>query len=142
MIVVSWSYDPELLHDSPKDQVRFLVGDIKLSEPLVEDEEILFALSQNSNVYFAAAIICDSIAGMFSRKVDRQTGDVRNAYSQRAKAYAERAKQLRAQGGSKSLSLAKPLAGGITVSDKTRARLDPNRVRPSFARGQFGGRSL
>lgn len=137
---MSWSYDPDQLQTSPKDQVRFLVGDVVESQPLVQDEEILFALSQNPNVYMAAAIICDSLASMFSRKVDRQTGDVRDSFSQRAKAYAERAKELRSQGASKALSLAKPLAGGISVSDKERALRNPDRVRPSFARGQFGGR--
>src|SRR5690606_28566866 len=127
------------LATSPKDQVRFLVGDVVETEPLVQDEEILFALSQNPNVYYAAALICESIASMFSRKVDRQTGDVRASYSQRAKAYAERAKEFRAQAGGMALSLAKPLAGGISVSDKKKANRNPDRVKPSFSRGQFEG---
>lgn len=137
---MSWSYDPDQLQTDPKDQVRFLVGDVVESQPLVQDEEIMFALDQAKNVYDAAALICESIAGMFSRQVDRQTGDVRTSFSQRAKAYAERAKEFREKAGSMALARAKPLAGGISVSDKRRAGRNTDRVKPAFSRGRFGGR--
>jgi len=137
---MAWSYEPDKLNESPKDQVRFLVGDVSESEPLVQDEEIHFALKQEGNVYGAAALICESLAAMFSRKVDRQTGDVRSALSQRAKAYAERAKELRAKASAGKLSLAMPLAGGVFVVDKQRACWDSRTVKPAFSRGMFGGR--
>lgn len=137
---MAWSYEPDKLNESPKDQVRFLVGDVSADEPLVQDEEIDFALSQHKNVYMAAAMICDSVAAMFSRLVDSRTGDVEDKFSQRAKAFAERAEQLRTEARSRGLVLAMPFAGGVSVSQKKASENNPDRVKPFFVRNQFGGR--
>lgn len=138
---MTWIYDPDQIETNAKDQVRFLVGDVVESEPLVQDEEIYFALSQHKqNIHMAAAMVCDSIAAQFSRLVDSTTGDLMDSYSQRAKAYAERAQRLREEGRHKALVAAKPFAGGIATSDKQQNEQNPNRVKPFFYRGLFGER--
>lgn len=133
-MTLAWSYDPDQIMTSPKDKVRFLVGDVVAAEPLVQDEEIQFALAEHRNIYEAAAAVCDSIAALYSRKVDHTTGEVSTSHSQRAKAYADRAKELRQQAKSKSMAGAAPLAGGITVLGKEAAAKDTNRVKPFFTR--------
>lgn len=139
MVLLTWTYDPEKIHDNPKDQVRFLIGDVIDAEQLVQDEEIEFALSKGRNIYMAAAMLCDGIAAMFSRQVDSKTGDVEDKFSQRAAAFAKRAEELRKEGNSGALATAKPLAGGINVFEKQMAEKNPSRVRPFFSRNQFRG---
>ena len=53
---MSWSYDPAKLKDSPKDQVRLLIGDTLESDPLLEDEEIQFYIDQWPNDVNRAAL--------------------------------------------------------------------------------------
>jgi len=135
VIALAWSYDVDQVHVNPKDKVRFLVGDTHESEPLVQDEEILAALEMaNGNVLKAAALVCDSLAAHFSRQVDKTTGAARSALSQRAKAYAERAKELRQQAKQKIMASAKPFAGGLSLGEKQLAAQNTDRVGPFFTR--------
>lgn len=43
---MSWSYDPTKLQDSPKDQIRLLIGDTVEGDQLLQDEEIQFYIEQ------------------------------------------------------------------------------------------------
>ena len=56
-----WTYDPTQLHDSPKDQIRLLIGDTLDSDPLLQDEEIQFYLEQNPNDVSRAALACVNV---------------------------------------------------------------------------------
>lgn len=53
---MSWTYDPTILQDSPKDQIRLLIGDTLESDPLLQDEEIQFYIGQYPNDVKRAAL--------------------------------------------------------------------------------------
>lgn len=53
---MAWSYDPTNLQDSPKDQIRLLIGDTIDSDPLLQDEEIQFYIEQYPNDISRAAL--------------------------------------------------------------------------------------
>lgn len=53
---MSWAYDPTKLQDSPKDQIRLLIGDTLDSDPLLQDEEIQFYMDQYPNDINRAAL--------------------------------------------------------------------------------------
>jgi len=116
----------------PKDAVRFWIGDTDPDDPLVTDEEIVFALqSEGSNTKLAAAEILMALAAKFSRAVDTKLGDYSVSLSKKADAFAARAKQFKSEG---QLSSALPYAGGISVSDKVMQMEDTDRVRPYFSK--------
>lgn len=53
-------YNPSLNTDS--DRVRFLTGDTKTPDAILDDEEIEWLLSEEPNVYYAAAAAIGQIA--------------------------------------------------------------------------------
>jgi hypothetical protein len=129
---MSWSYsgDPSL---SDADAVRFEIPDTDESTQLVSDEEIEYALAEESGVRAAAARCCESIARRYAMQADVATGDTKVTYSKAAENLAARAKELRAL----STSSVPPFAGGTSVSDKTNRSQDEDRTPGAFTRGQF-----
>lgn len=95
---MSWTYSGNP-SSSDKDAVRFLIGDTDETFPLVQDEEIQFALGTEANVYAAAAKCCEALAARFSREADRRMGSVSVQSSQKASAYKEMARDLRKKAG-------------------------------------------
>ncbi len=128
-----WTYDVANIATSPKDQTRFLLGDVLSKDPQVQDEEIEFVLTQRSNIYGAAAMCCQSIAAQYSRRADTVTGELHTLYSAQAKAYAARA--LFYEGKAVALSGAVPYAGGISIMDKANWMEDQDRVPPQYQLG-------
>ena len=53
-----YSGDPA---SSDKDTVRFLTGQTEEKSSLVSDEEILYALTQEGNVFLASALVLDAL---------------------------------------------------------------------------------
>ncbi|HPT61615.1 MAG TPA: hypothetical protein PLN81_08480 [Bacillota bacterium] len=105
---MTWSYDPNLT--TPKDRVRFQIGDTIQTDQLLQDEEINFVLLQKGNDELRAAVeCCEVIATKFARQADSTMGKTSVRASQRSKAYTDRAKQLR----KRISSFAAPVAGGI-----------------------------
>lgn len=129
---MTWSYNPADIGTSTKDQVRFLVGDTEQTDPLVQDEEITFSLTQRNSIYGAAAIVCRTIAAKFSRLADTVDRDLRDALSSKAKAYGMRANEYEVIAKARSGGL--PYAGGISIADKVQQELNLDRVPPSFNR--------
>lgn len=120
-----------------KNAVRFLVGDTDSTDVQVYDDEIDFALSQNSdNIHYTSAYICRAIASKYSRKVDVQLSEVLQAkYSSLQAHYLSLADTLEAEAKKQSgLGFS---AGGISQSSVTTARQLTDRVEPSFKRDQF-----
>jgi hypothetical protein len=101
----------------------------------VQDEEIAYVLSVDSDPKGAAAAICDALAAKFSASVDLRLGDYSVSLSQKAEAFAARAKQL------KQLNMLNqrpiPYAGGISVSDKRTQEQNQDRVQPAFKKGMM-----
>lgn len=140
---MSWSYDVSDLNTTTSsgrlNSVRLLVGDTDTSDQLVQNEEIVFALSQaNDNVYYAAGWTCRVIAAKFSRMVDTQLdGALQASYSDRAKQYQQLASQVEAQGKKTSGKSLGAFGGGISVSDVSVVNSDTDRIKPAFSIGQF-----
>lgn len=124
-----WTYsgDPTT---SDKDAVRFLIGDVLNKDPLVQDGEIAYALTLRGTVYGAAATCCRSLAAQYSRLADSVQADLRTTYSQKATAFARRARDFDSQ--DTMLGGALSWAGGISIADKQSREEDTDRVQPAF----------
>ena len=136
-VVGNWTYsgDPR---DSDRDSVRFLVGDTDDTDQKVSDEEIAYLLTQNGNVFKAAAMAARGISANYTVKVkEKKIGDLAITYADRAKSYIELAIRLEAQAADGSILALVPYAGGISVSDKATQTQDTDWDTPSFWRGQF-----
>jgi len=139
---MAWSYDPtNLTTDSVSGRlntVRLLLGDTDTLDQQVQDEEIIFGLSQSgNNVYFAAAWASRTIASQYSRKVDVQLDGALSAkYSDLHKHYVSLAETLEYQ-GKKAGAVIGITAGGLTKSDINAVRANTNRIEGSFRRDRF-----
>ena len=112
---MSWTYDNNITTD--RDKVRLLIGDTNEADQQLQDGEINFFLSSESNVYRAASKAARALAGFYARKVDKAVGDLKLSLSQRSKAYLAMADDLQSQGPASSFGM--PSAGGIYTSEKT-----------------------
>lgn len=135
---MTWTYtgDPS---DSPKDAVRFWIGDTTESTPQMSDEEIAYLLAlTGGNVLQAAIAACVQLANRYSSQVDFAVEtELRVDLSQRAKAYATRAQELRDQAKLPGFGglMPVPYAGGISRRDMQRQEQDGDRVPPGFVVG-------
>lgn len=136
---MAWSYGSRpgtSTQSSRLDAVRHLVGDVDQEDQQIQNEEILFALSQaDDEIYGAAAMTSRAIAARYGRLVDTvvdQTG-VQANYSQRQKHYLDLAidleKQAKKYGGA---SLGMPSAGGLSRSEVRAVESDEDRVPSMF----------
>lgn len=122
-----------------RDSVRFLVGDTDTTDQQVQDAEITFALSQASNdIYLAASITAEAIAGKYSRLVNSSFEGMRTDYSDLVSQYQSLARKLK-QDSKKfgSTGIGSPDAGGISISEIDSVEDDSDRPTPAFRRGQF-----
>jgi hypothetical protein len=144
---MGWNYSgrPD---SNDRDKVRFLVGDTDRNCPLVQDEEIAWALSSQSTITVAAAVCCEAIAARYGRLATVRVGDVSKNCGDISKAFRERAKELRDNDSSDLAALALPSFGGLSISQKETLANDTDAVQPSFQKGmddipggpsEFGG---
>lgn len=131
---MAWTYsgDPS---SSPKDEVRFLIGDTIQADPLLQDEEINSVLAYEPNPLLAAVICANTIAAKFARLADVTVGKTKIAYNQKAEAYFKLADKLEAQANGNLKPI--PYAGGISREDKKAQDEDTDRVEPYFQRDMF-----
>jgi hypothetical protein len=139
---LTWSYDNTALGTGTEaervNSVRLLLGDTDINDQQVQDEEVVFALSQNSdNIYSTGSWLAYTLASKYSRYVDIEIdGQVEEKYSQLYDQYTRLASSLSAQ--SKSLSAGLYIyAGGIRTTQIEIAQEDTSRVQPEFKTGQF-----
>ena len=120
-----------------RNSVRFLVGDTDPNDVQILDDEIAFALAQNSDsIYAAAAFCCRALAAKYSRRVDTELdGALSATYSDIYEHYISLAETLEAE--SKKSSGLGISAGGITKSSIKVVRSDDDRISPSFRRDRF-----
>lgn len=132
MVNAGWSYNPAKVSTVALFGVRLLIGDTIVDDPQLQDQEILFAISQRTDLYGAAAECAGYIAARFSRKVDTTSpGPISTRYSEQAKQYL--ALQSKLETSSKSRGGGAFIyAGGISISDKIDVLSDSDRVQPSF----------
>lgn len=136
---MTWSYsgDPST---TPMDCVRFLTGDTLRNDQQRQNEEIDWTLTETGdNVYLAGALVCDSLASQYARDSDKSSDDLREQLSQRSRAYAARAAELRerAAAGTSGIALAVPHAGGISQARIDAAADDTDYPAPAFRPGMF-----
>lgn len=124
---MSWTYVNTLLTD--RDRVRFLIQDTNTNAQLVQDEEIVWVLTQELNCYMAAAAIADALASKARGVQSKSVGDYSVSYS--ADHWDNLAKRLRSRGASYQV----PSAGGLSISGKEALTDDTDAVQPIFARG-------
>lgn len=139
MSVWTYSGDPDA---NDRDAVRFLVGDTVEASAIFQDEEIDWLLTQNSNVYFAAALGADAAASQFSSNAKagvktKTVGALSISYSntERAEEYRTMAASLRRRAAVHSVLI--PYAGGTSKSDKELNEQDTDWNQPNFKIGQF-----
>lgn len=109
----SYHGDPS---DSDVDAVRFLLGDTDPDEYELEDEEISWTLTQESDVFFAAALCADSLATKFGSYPTSQTiGETSVTYGEQVAKYAAQAASLR---NTRRQMAVEPYASGWSVSGK------------------------
>jgi len=132
---VTWTYDGDPAAKD-RDEVRYLAGCHDTNEQLVSDDEIAYAIANEYNNTGAAARVCEAFRALFSREVDTRagpSGELQLALSQKAKAFGERAHELRKL----AVAYATPICGGISIDDKADQVDDTDRVRPFFKRDMF-----
>lgn len=131
-MAVTYTYNPGITSDS--DRVRFLVGDTDATDPLFDDGEVVFLLSEAGDVYTAAAQAADQLAARFAREVNRAVagdGGTRVDAGQRFEHYTALARQLHERAARMIGPV--PFAGGISQSDKDARAGATDRVLPAFA---------
>lgn len=127
---MSWTYsgDPST---SPKDAVRFTIGDTDSTDPILTDEEINYLLTLKNSVSGAAHESCQRIVAKYARLVDQTVGAVQTKYSQLVDQYTALANSLYVSNS----AIAIPYAGGISITDSQSLQTDTSRVQPVFRKG-------
>ena len=140
---MSFSYDASNISTSTfagrLNAVRLIVGDTDSSDPLVQNEEILFALTQASNnIYYAGSWAANAIGSKFARLVDTQLdGAISSKYSDLTKKYSALSSKLRQEGQRFSGTALGITAGGVSKTAVESAYQESDRVQPQFISNQF-----
>lgn len=99
--------------------------------PIVQDEEIDWLLTQNPNIYFAAAAACEAVAARYrAAAISKSVGGLSLSYASRANEFASQAELLRAQGTTSASGVPVPVwtAGSIDEKDERWSDDDLNHV--------------
>lgn len=122
-----------------RDAVRSLVGDTNSDDPLLQDSEIDFFVTDSSNdVYSAGAKAARAIAAQFSRIGNTRFDSVQIDFSQQRQHFLELAQRLEKTAKfSGSTGLGVPVGGGISRSEILSVEEDTDRNSPAFKENQF-----
>lgn len=129
--------DSDLSTDLNK--VRLIIQDTSSTDFKFSDEEITFFISEEANIYGAAASAKESLASKTAEKVSKTVGKLKIELQQQFEHHIEQAKNFRTQSQTKGSS--QIFAGGLSVTGKDAQRADTDRVDPKFTRDmdQFPG---
>ena len=126
-----WTYDPSQLSSNPVYQVRFELQDTDPNNQRLQDEEIVYALSVENNLWGGAARCAETISRGYLAKSDVKLGRAMTvAYTKMAQQYADMASRLR----KKALGTVVPYVGGIYVAGKIAIANNGALVQPAFTR--------
>lgn len=128
------TYDQELLRDI--DKVRRLLGDTDISNALLSDEEITGLISLMGNVFLAAAMAADGIAGRYSRSASFSVEGLSISNSQKSDNYRKLAANLRAQATMAPGGIGVPFVGGVSIGEMQSVDQDTDREPSRFKVGQ------
>lgn len=136
-----WTYDPTKFKDTTPSSnyppatlgqlnyVRFLIRDTNTNRQLLQDDEIYYILTQEANVFMAAAACCDTLVAIAGNTKQKKIGQFEITYDPMF--YGKLANELRGRGAYHQV----PYAGGISIADKQAQQDDTDWVPPAFARG-------
>ena len=144
---MTWSYDETNINTTSasgrRNAVRLLVQDTDSADTLLQNEELDFALLEaGNNVYVAAASACEMLAAKFTRYGDTavdETG-IQAKYSDVAKGFSARARNLREASRRLTAGIGMPSAGGISRGAVKAVYEDTDRMDPAFKTRQFANR--
>lgn len=118
---VTWSYSGNPA-SSPKDEVRFLIGDTNTNDQQLQDAEINYAISlvtpPASPNYIPAIYCAEALAAKYARMVTKSVGDLHVSYTDRLKNFQALATQLRTRA---TLAMVPFNVGGELLSEKVAA---------------------
>lgn len=129
---MAWTYsgDPQA---SPKDALRFAVGDTRQLRALLTDEEVLACLAQAAGSVTAASVLaCRAIVFQLARKRNESVGSVSIQYAQEYDHFQAMLGNLEAQGG--LFGAFTVYAGGTSQNDSDQILADRDRIPPDFER--------
>lgn len=106
--------------------VRFLAQDNREGAMRLSDEEIDWLITQEENLYIAAATAAEHVAASFGPVSSKSVGSLSVSFG--APYYTALSKTLRARG----LAYQSPTAGGLSIAEKLAAEQDTDRVAPTF----------
>jgi hypothetical protein len=96
---MSWEYQGPSA--SPKDEVRFLIGDTDVEDQLLSDEEIQYLvdtwLTVHGTVFYVASIACETIAAKLAREISYSADGVSVSLSELQEKFERQAETLRTQ---------------------------------------------
>lgn len=92
---MSWTYDITQIATSMLYQVRFEIGDTDSTLPLIQDEEISYAITLEGDVLRASARCCEVLSRQFARLADRKLGPLSITYKSQSDFFYKLAIQLR-----------------------------------------------
>lgn len=126
----TYSGDPSA---SDQDAVRFEIGDTIENQHLLEDEDILYALSKEGTVLKAAARCAEALAARFASREDFRGATINTSKATISSKFMAMAKRLRAR-GIRSGSFLMP---ALSQTTKDANATDVDIPQPSFKRGLF-----
>lgn len=132
-----WTYsgDPTA---SPKDEVRFLIGDTNSKDQELQDAEINYCITtvygslENAppqGNYLPAAYAADNLAAQYSRLADKTVGDLSITYSGRFTQFQAIAARLHARATN---SLIPMYAGGQSHAEKRATYANRDLISPAI----------
>ena len=135
---MTWSYlYPSQTPAGERDKVRFLIGDTLECDPLVQDEEIDFALSEFSDIRLASALVLRTIAARFGRQNDLTVGSVSVSGSNaKVQGFLKLAQEYDPNGLTLGVAIVLPRFGGLQISEKETFDEDDDAVQPVFRKFQ------
>lgn len=129
---MTWTYTNDPVGE-PVDAIRLLIQDTDSSDPLISDEEIAYFIAKGGSDIGAAYLAALSISAKFGRLADERTGGIEVKWSQRSRAYAALASDLKKQIIMHSAPM--PYAGGVSISDIETRRSNTDRTTEAFSLG-------
>lgn len=130
---MTYSYDPTVLLNFDYNTVRFFIGDTDSAYWQLQNEEITFTLKIRGDVYSAAAMCAQALAGKYSRLVNQSADGVSQQMAQKAAQYATLAREYEAKAAIYQL----PYAGALSQADMRAVLANPDRIPDVFRFGMF-----
>lgn len=128
---MTWSYDPDNLGTSVKDDLRLEIGDTDVNNQLLQDQEINWVITQEDSYWGQAARCCEMIARFFMVKADVKLGRaLAITYSKMAEQYLDMSSRLRLKASGATV----PYGGGVLVADKLGIAQNTGLTQPAFTR--------